>query len=92
MVNAYSSGRSTVSDLAERFNVSASTIKRRLENMGTGRIPLEAHDVVVLMDTTYWGSNFGVVIIMDASDSHVLCSSSLTAKSSWTIIVRDWSI
>lgn len=72
MVNAYSSGRSTVSDLAERFNVSASTIKRRLENMGTRRIPLEAHDVVVLMDTTYWGRNFGVVIIMDASDSHVL--------------------
>ena len=61
-----------MSDLAERFNVSASTIKRRLAKMGKGDIPLTAHDVVVLMDTTYWGRNFGVVILMDASDSHVL--------------------
>ena len=72
MVSAYSSGRSTVSDLAERFNVSVSTIKRRLEKMDKGEIALTAHDVVVLMDTTYWGRNFGVVILMDASNSHVL--------------------
>lgn len=61
-----------MSDLAERFNVSVSTIKRRLAKMGKGEIPLAAHDVVVLMDTTYWGRNFGVVVLMDASDSHVL--------------------
>lgn len=61
-----------MSDLAERFNVSASTIKRRLAKMGKGDIPLTAHEVVVLMDTTYWGRNFGAVILMDASDSHVL--------------------
>ena len=72
MVGAYSSGRSTISDLAERFNVSASTIKRRLEKMSKGEIVLTAHDVVVLMDTTYWGRNFGVVILVDASNSHVL--------------------
>lgn len=40
--------------------------------MGMGRIPLQAHEAVVLMDTTYWGRNFGVVILMDASDSRVL--------------------
>ena len=72
MVIAYSSGRSTVSDLAGRFNVSASTIKRRLEQMDGGQIVLRTHPVVVLMDTTYWGRNFGVVVLMDASDSHVL--------------------
>lgn len=72
MVIAYSSGRSTVSDLADRFNVSTSTIKRRLKQMGKGRIPLSAGTVVVLMDTTYWGRNFGVVVLMDASDSRVL--------------------
>lgn len=58
--------------MAGRFNVSASTIKRRLEQMDGGRIVLRAHPVVVLMDTTYWGRNFGVVILMEASDSHVL--------------------
>ena len=72
VVSAYSSGRPTVSDLADRFNVSTSTIKRRLEQMDRGRIALQARAVVVLMDTTYWGRNFGVVILMDASDSHVL--------------------
>lgn len=40
--------------------------------MDSGHIHLEAREVVVLMDTTYWGRNFGVVIIMNASDSHVL--------------------
>lgn len=40
--------------------------------MSKGQIHLVAHDVVVLMDTTYWGRDFGVVILMDASDSHVL--------------------
>ncbi|MBR1720074.1 MAG: hypothetical protein IJ726_06635, partial [Phocaeicola sp.] len=40
--------------------------------MGAGHIHLETREVVVLMDTTYWGRNFGVVVIMDASDSHVL--------------------
>ena len=72
MVSAYSSGRFTVSDLAGQFNVSVSTIKRRLERMGAGQIHLEAREVVVLMDTTYWGRNFGVVIIMDATSSRVL--------------------
>ncbi len=40
--------------------------------MGMGKISLQAHEAVVLMDTTYWGRNFGVVILMDASDSRVL--------------------
>ena len=40
--------------------------------MAIGKIPLQAHEAVVLMDTTYWGRNFGVVILMDASDSCVL--------------------
>lgn len=72
MVSDYSSGRFTVSDLAGQFNVSVSTVKRRLERMGAGQIHLEAREVVVLMDTTYWGRNFGVVIIMDATNSRVL--------------------
>lgn len=72
MAGAYSSGRCTVSDLAERFKVSASTVKRRLERMDKGLVPLVAHDVVVLMDTTYWGHDFGVVVLMDSSDSRVL--------------------
>lgn len=72
MSAAYSSGRCTVSDLSERFKVSVSTVKRRLERMDRGQVPLVAHDVVVLMDTTYWGRDFGVVVLMDASDSRVL--------------------
>lgn len=71
-MNAYSSGRPTVSDLADYFNVSNSTIKRRLGQMDRSPIRVHAHPVVVLMDTTYWGRNFGVVILMEASGSHVL--------------------
>lgn len=40
--------------------------------MGVEGISTAAHEAVVLMDTTYWGRNFGVVILMDASTSHVL--------------------
>lgn len=40
--------------------------------MGKGQIALKARETVVLMDATYWGRNFGVVILMDASDSRVL--------------------
>lgn len=58
--------------MSERFKVSVSTVKRRLERMDRGQVPLVAHDVVVLMDTTYWGRDFGVVVLMDASDSRVL--------------------
>lgn len=40
--------------------------------MSMERVSLQAHETVVLMDTTYWGRNFGVVVLMDASDSRVL--------------------
>lgn len=40
--------------------------------MDKGEIALVAHTVVVLMDTTYWGRDFGVVVLMDALNSQVL--------------------
>jgi len=64
--SAFSSGNLTVSDLAQKFCVSARTIHRNLSSAYEAELP-EAipRKVVVLMDTTYWGRKFGVVIMKD---------------------------
>lgn len=51
--------------MADKHSVSVSTIQRRLRSIHSTRIISKDKDVVVLMDTTYWGRNFGVVMLYD---------------------------
>lgn len=51
--------------LAEKHSVSVSTIQRRLRTIHSTRIISKDKDVVVLLDTTYWGRDFGVVMLYD---------------------------
>jgi uncharacterized protein (DUF433 family) len=61
----YREGKQTYSQLAEKYKCSKRTIQRKIDQyqvilpQKTGRI------VVVLMDTTYWGRNFGVMLFKD---------------------------
>ncbi|MDR1459270.1 MAG: transcriptional regulator [Bacteroidales bacterium] len=64
----YSQNKQTVAELAAHFSVSDSTIKRRLRavkevfecvSMPSGGI--------ILMDTTYFGRNWGVTVLMDSA-------------------------
>ncbi len=61
----YLSGKQTLAQLAEKHNVSVSTIQRRLRTIHSTRMISKDKDVVVLMDTTYWGRDFGVVMLYD---------------------------
>ena len=59
----YLSGKQTLVQLAEKYSVSVSTIQRRLRTIHSTRLISKDKDVVVLMDTTYRGRDFGVVML-----------------------------
>jgi len=62
----YTSGKQTYSQLAIRYACSIKTIQRRLDRYVVNSISPSARKVVVLMDTTYWGRVFGVMLFKDA--------------------------
>ena len=71
--STYSLGNLTVSDLAREFGVSTRTIHRYLSSEYKENLPkLISSNVVVLMDATYWGRRFGVVIMKDHISGRVL--------------------
>lgn len=71
--SAYFLGNLTVSDLAREFGVSTRTIHRYLSSEYKENLPkLVSSNVVVLMDATYWGRRFGVVIMKDHISGRVL--------------------
>ena len=74
MVNIrYSKGNLTIKDLSEEYGVSTRTIYRKLTKSYKEELPsLLIRPVVVLMDVTYWGRNFGVVIMKDSLSGNVL--------------------
>ena len=62
----YQSNKQTVSDLAEAFGVSDSTIKRRLRNVSMEwEQPTVEGSGYVHLDATYWGHNWGVMLGLD---------------------------
>jgi DNA-binding transcriptional ArsR family regulator len=70
----YRQNKQTTGDLATRFSVSPSTIKRHLrkvrEDFACRYFPAGG---VILMDTTYFGKDFGVVVVKDFSSGNTLC-------------------
>ncbi len=67
--NRYSQGIFTIKQLSEKFGISPSSVKRKLMDYTPKKIEHSSRKVVVQMDTTYWGRNFGLVLFMDA-ESH----------------------
>lgn len=70
--NKYGKGKYRVNDLAEFFQVSPSTIKRILKDFSPSQDAIVPGEIVLQMDTTYWGRNFGVVLLMDAHTHLIL--------------------
>lgn len=60
-------GKQTYAELAMKHSCSIKTIQRRLNAHTVQRTPPVPCTVVVLMDTTYWGRNFGVMLFKDAT-------------------------
>lgn len=64
--------KQTYNDLASQFNLSARTVQRRINRAIVTFVPPAPRSVVVIMDTTYFGRSFGVVVLRDAITSDYL--------------------
>lgn len=64
--NDYVYGKQTYRQLAGKYKCSMKTIQRKIESYVVSFAPKEPRKVVILMDTTYWGKNFGVMLFKDA--------------------------
>jgi hypothetical protein len=62
----YTVGKQTYSQLSVKYNRSLRTIQRRLEQHTLLLSVLVPGSVIVLMDTTYFGRGFGVMLFRDA--------------------------
>lgn len=72
VITDYIEGKQTQSQLAATYKVSVRTIARDLEGMRYVQKISRYKDVVIQMDTTYWGRNFGLMVIKDAMRKRVL--------------------
>lgn len=62
----YCEGKQTYKQLATKYKCSVRTIQRKI-NAHKVCIPIKKpKEVIVLMDTTYWGRKFGVMLFKDA--------------------------
>lgn len=68
----YIDGKQTLQQLSEHYGVCVKTVWNALGSMRHKRNVSRHKDVVILMDTTYWGRKFGLVIMKDALRNKVL--------------------
>jgi len=59
-------GKQTYLQLSQIFNCSLKTIQRNVDKYREGFHYKDPREVVVLMDTTYFGRRFGVMLFKDA--------------------------
>lgn len=68
----YIEGKQTLSQLSAKYGVHKSTLWRRLKTMRHIRKISKYKDVVINMDTTYWGRGFGLMVIKDAHRNKII--------------------
>jgi hypothetical protein len=76
----YLFGKQTVEQLSKQYKKSSSTIRRRLDEFRSKRIVSSDKYVVLLMDATYWGRGFGVVVMKDARTKKILWRKFINGK------------
>jgi hypothetical protein len=59
-------GKQTYVQLAFKYGCSTRTIQRKIDAYVVSFTAPKAREVIVLMDTTYWGRNFGVMLFKDS--------------------------
>lgn len=62
----YTELKQTYAQLAEKYSCSPRTIKRVLDSYSLPTSSTTPNKVIVLMDTTYWGRKYGVMLFKDA--------------------------
>ena len=76
----YTCGKQTLHQLSETHHISVSTIQRYFLRVHNKRIVYKDKGVVVLMDATYWGRKFGVLVFKDANRKKILWRKFLSKK------------
>jgi hypothetical protein len=64
--NEYHEGKQTYQQLAKKYNCSVRTIQRKIDLHVVSVPEKDVRKVIILMDTTYWGRGFGVMLFKDA--------------------------
>ena len=72
VITDYVEGKQTLSQLATKYGVNEKTIRRDLAGMRYVHKISKDKDVTIQMDTTYWGRNFGLMVIRDAVRGKIL--------------------
>lgn len=72
VITDYIEGKQTQQQLAVKYGVSVKTIERDLKGMRYISKVAKYKSVVIQMDTTYWGRNFGLMVIKDALRNKIL--------------------
>ena len=72
VITDYVEGKQTLLQLSAKYNVSERTIRRDLERMRFVHSIAKYKEVTVQLDTTYWGRNFGMMVIKDVLRNKVL--------------------
>ena len=72
LYHEYIFGKQTLKQLSVQHKVSVSTIQRKFSSIRSTRIISSSKHVIVLMDATYWGRNFGVLIMKDSRTGKIL--------------------
>lgn len=68
----YIDGKQTYHQLALKYNCSIKTIQRRIDSVSVGKETTFHNTVNVLMDTTYFGRKFGVMVFKDSISGQIL--------------------
>jgi len=68
----YSEGKQTYAELAAIFGCSTKTIQRKIDSVQIVTSQVFAQVANVVMDTTYFGRNFGVMVFKNSIDGKIL--------------------
>ena len=62
----YLIGKQTYDQFAKKNEVSIKTIQRKIDKVKIDNPTIEPREVIILMDTTNWSRNFGVMLFWDS--------------------------
>ncbi len=68
----YTKGKQTYAELANKYGCSIKTIQRKIDSVKVGSTNIFPRVVNVLMDTTYFGRSFGVMVFKDSISGRIL--------------------
>ena len=82
LIKEYIDEKLTLNQLSKKYGVCVRTIWSKLKDMRPVHVISQYKDVVVCIDTTYWGRGFGLMIIQDCYRNKIL----------WHKFVRNESV